>query len=1193
MEKRRSKGIMKVVLGTLVVLAVLLVISRKQGHSAKAAEHSHTYQWIVKEDSTCYKTGTTQYKCTICGQVKMSQTNSKKSHNYKVTTTKAATCTSKGSELHKCTNSGCTYSFTKEIPMKDHSYKWVEAVSATCYRTGRTDYKCSSCGQVKQSQTISKKSHNYKLTSSVAATCTKKGSETYKCANSGCSESYTKEIPMKDHAYSWVVKVDSTCSAEGITECKCSSCGQVKMTEKISKKEHTIVTTRTEPTTTKEGKEVKSCKVCGTVLSTTILPKLTPAVCTVTYNPCNGTTPWTDTKNQGDTYGTLPTVKRSGYDFKGWYTSASGGTKITPTTKVPASKTVTLYGVWEGVPYSVKYDANGGEGTPGEQTKIHGTPLTLRTGVPHKDANTFLGWATTSDATTATYQPGGSYTANAAVTLYAVWQPYVGFVYNANGGSGTSPIIVRVPVGETVKVVEKYNVRYTRTGYKFVGWSTSKTATKATYTGGEQVVMTGKKDVTLYAVWEKEKYTISFNANNGVGGPTQQTKLYGETLTLTTARPTRTGGNYVFLGWSTSKTAKTATYKPGGLFTIDAPTTLYAVWGEGVKLSFDRNGGSGNAPAAIVVMPGEKVTVPSCSIHRDGYWFMGWATTRGGKVVYKSGNQFVLEKDTVLYAVWDQIFCKFKYDLNGGTGTPPIGIGTEYGKENEVAARWEGAFHRDGYTFLGWSTSKTAKTATYTGRERVVLTSDVQLYAVWKANTYTISFNPNNGVGGPTKQTKTHDVTLTLTKEYPTRTGKNYVFLGWSTSKSATTATYKPGGAFKINADTTLYAVWGEGVKLSFDRNGGSGNAPAAIVVMPGEKVTVPSCSIHRDGYWFMGWATTRGGKVVYKSGNQFVLEKDTVLYAVWDQIFCKFKYDLNGGTGTPPIEFGTEYGKPNQVANRWEGSYHRDGYTFLGWSTSKTATTPEYTGGEQVVLTSDVQLYAVWKAKTYTISFNPNDGVGGPTKQTKTHGVTLTLTKEYPTRNGYIFLGWSTSKNATTPTYKQGSSFTTNADTVLYAVWAKSAKLSFDRNGGSGNAPAASYVVLGSTVKIPSCSVKRDGYYFMGWATYRGGDAKYKSGDEITVKEDTVLYASWKQIMYKINYDLNGGTGKVNNSFSVGYGGILQVLDPWEYSIERAGYEFRGWSFSKDAYDATYHGGETIQMVQNLTLYAIWWKKK
>ena len=83
-------------------------------------------------------------------------------------------------------------------------------------------------------------------------------------------------------------------------------------------------------------------------------------------------------------------------------------------------------------------------------------------------------------------------------------------------------------------------------------------------------------------------YTITYNANGGSGAPSSQTKTYGTNLTLSSTEPTRTG--YTFLGWSTSSTATSATYKAGGSYTTNASDTLYAVWSENkLTLSYYSN----------------------------------------------------------------------------------------------------------------------------------------------------------------------------------------------------------------------------------------------------------------------------------------------------------------------------------------------------------------------------------------------------------------------------------------------------------------------------------------------------------------------------------------------------------------------------------------------------------------------------
>lgn len=142
------------------------------------------------------------------------------------------------------------------------------------------------------------------------------------------------------------------------------------------------------------------------------------------------------------------------------------------------------------------------------------------------------------------------------------------------------------------------------------------------------------------------------------------------------------------------------------------------------------------------------------------------------------------------------------YNANGGSGAPSSqGVFATYSYTLSSTRPT-----RTGYTFLGWSTSSAATTATYQPGASVTISGNLPLYAVWQINTYAVSFDANGGEGAPEAVTKTYGVTLTLPDAVPTRTG--YGFLGWSTDSAATTATYQAGGSFTANAATTLYAVW-------------------------------------------------------------------------------------------------------------------------------------------------------------------------------------------------------------------------------------------------------------------------------------------------------------------------------------------------------------------------------------------------
>ena len=142
--------------------------------------------------------------------------------------------------------------------------------------------------------------------------------------------------------------------------------------------------------------------------------------------------------------------------------------------------------------------------------------------------------------------------------------------------------------------------------------------------------------------------------------------------------------------------------------------------------------------------------------------------------------------------------------------------------------------------------------------------------------------------------------------------------------------------------------------------------------------------------------------------------------------------YNANGGSGAPSSQ--TKW--KNQTLTLSSTKPTRTGYSFLGWSTSSTATTATYAAGGSYTANAAATLYAVWKANTYTVKYNANGGTGAPANQTKTYGKALTLSSTKPTRTNYNFKGWGTSASATTVTYAAGASYTANAGITLYAVW-------------------------------------------------------------------------------------------------------------------------------------------------------------
>ena len=155
---------------------------------------------------------------------------------------------------------------------------------------------------------------------------------------------------------------------------------------------------------------------------------------------------------------------------------------------------------------------------------------------------------------------------------------------------------------------------------------------------------------------------------------------------------------------------------------------------------------------------------------------------------------------TVSVPAWTSY--KVTYNANGGSGAP--GAQTKWKDQTLTLSSTKPT--RTGYSFQGWGTSASDTSVNYAAGASYTANAAVTLYAIWKANTYKVTYNSNGGSGAPSTQTKTYGVVLTLSSVKPTRT--NYTFKGWSTSATTSAVAYAPGASYTSNAAITLYAVW-------------------------------------------------------------------------------------------------------------------------------------------------------------------------------------------------------------------------------------------------------------------------------------------------------------------------------------------------------------------------------------------------
>lgn len=303
--------------------------------------------------------------------------------------------------------------------------------------------------------------------------------------------------------------------------------------------------------------------------------------------------------------------------------------------------------------YTVKYDANGGSGAPSSQTKWYNETLTLSSTNPTRTGYTFLGWATSATATSATYAAGASYTANAAATLYAVWQgsSYT-ITYNGNGSTGGSTSSQTKTYGVSLTLREN---GFTRTNYAFTGWNTAADGGGTAYAAGG--TYTANAAATLYAQWGIDGYTVTYNANGGSGAPAAQTKPYNQALTLSTTKPTRTG--YTFYSWNTMADGTGTSYQAGGTIAaeVNQNVELYAQWATNTYVvSYNANGGA-DAPAAQTKAHDVALTLSSQRPTRTGFTFYEWNTAPDGTGTnYAAGGSYTANAAATLYAQWTSAY---------------------------------------------------------------------------------------------------------------------------------------------------------------------------------------------------------------------------------------------------------------------------------------------------------------------------------------------------------------------------------------------------------------------------------------------------------------------------------------------------------------------------------------------------------
>ena len=911
----------------------------------------------------------------------------------------------------------------------------------------------------------------------------------------------------------------------------------------------------------------------------TLYAKWTSGSFTITYTyngATGGNSTTTSTYVTGAPAVTLPTPTKTGYTFAGWYAESTFSTLVSGA-QSPTSN-MTLYAKWTANTYTLTYTYNGatgGNGTTSATFTSGGSAITLPT--PIRTGYTFAGWYAESTFSTLI---SGAQSPTADATLYAKWTANtytITYNYNgATGGNGTTSATF-TSGGSAVTLPTP-----TKTGYTFAGWYAESIFTNLV--SGPQ---SPTADVTLYAKWTANTYTLTYTYNGATGGNGTTSATFtsgGSAITLPT--PTKTG--YTFAGWFAESTFNTQVSGPQSP-TADA--TLYAKWTANTyTLTYNYNGATGGngTSSATFTSGGSAITLPTPT--KAGYTFAGWfaESTFNTQV---SGPQSPTA-DATLYAKWTANTYTITYSYNGATG----------GNSTLTSSFTSGSTAitlptptRTGYTFAGWY-SEALLTNLVSGPQSP--TADATLYAKWTANTYTLTYTYNGATGGNGSSTGSYTTGgSAITLPTPTKTG--YAFAGWFAESTFST---QVSGTQTPLADATLYAKWTAiNYTLTYNTNNAtSGSAPtdATNYNIGGNAVVAGNTgSLARTGYSFAGWALAADGSgTVYQSGQALAFgAANQTLYAKWSADTYTVTYNTNGATGTQANASDSYTTGGTAVTLSAVGTMAKTGYTFSGWSTSAAGSVLSGT----FTTTSNVTLYAIWAVRSIAVTYGKGSAssasfISFPANTSGNYGTRITLSNNIDSSvsyssSTYAFVGWNDGNSL----YQPGAQYLLGATDVTFtAVWVQAYGVRYIFNGGNAangsSAIDAECLVVGNLCTdqqliTANAAPTRAGYTFTGWTDQSGNSIAAGSSFRVTLTS-FLLYAGWQAISYAITYAPAGGSSTPTQA-SLNYGDTFTLAN----AITRTGYDFAGW---RDG-STTYGAGATYTVgLSPITLTAQWTPK-
>ena len=372
---------------------------------------------------------------------------------------------------------------------------------------------------------------------------------------------------------------------------------------------------------------------------------------------------------------------------------------------------------------------------------------------------------------------------------------------------------------------------------------------------------------------------------------------------------------------------------------------------------------------------------------------------------------------------------------------------------------------------------------------------------------------------------------------------------------------------------------------VTFWNNSGTGTFKT-VKAYETKEITLPD--IVNSAYINYGWTNTAGsGTVKYALNSIYKVTEDVNLYIV-RRLSMQITYlSQNGKSNNTFATLNRTIGKKLKLTLAEVPA--KSGYQALGWALTPNATKAKYTAGQQVTVTDDYTLYAVYKKMPYKVTFNNNAGTSTSSSYTsltvyadQNQKITLPAV---PKAKGYTNLGWTTAKGKKKPLYKAGSQVKITKTTRFYAVRRKSKYYTVTYYMGNGKTNSTykkltTKVEEGTKVtfaKVPA----RSGYINLGWSSKKNS-TKATAKASYTVTRNITLYAVQKKA---VTLTLCKNNGAVYSTTRMAQGSTYKLSGVKDAN----GYTFMGWSEQAgQKVNPDYEAEETITVKKNTTLYAV-----